>query len=210
MILIDTNQRYEELKESIAACTEELILISPYLNYDLMKRLLEHIQDDVRTIVVSRWELMDFVRGANDLRIYPLLKNKNIPLFINYNLHAKLISFDRQEAIIGSANLTNPGYQPEARKKNIESTSKIQLSIKSYNKLLMLIEESTQVNDILYENYKSKIDKLNKQFDEYKRIEQDVQNNSIDEALIKFLRNTDEIVLRNNETIKKSDFLKNR
>lgn len=143
---------YQEIIDFIKNA-DDLIILAPYIKYVPLKNLLQHTEAQSICIVKS-WKPRDIKFGASDLEVYTLCKEKNIPLFINNQIHLKAISKNNfSEFIVSSANITNRGLALSERY-NYELgaiLNEIDISDKIY--IEKIIQSSDIANDDLYNKY---------------------------------------------------------
>ena len=80
-------------------------------------------------------------------------RKKNIPLYVNQEIHLKLYVFDSNVAFSTSGNLTLRGFG-YSEKSNIEVGSFVHLTREDWSRIYELIAESKQVDENLYQSYK--------------------------------------------------------
>lgn len=92
-------------------------IFSPFIQ----KETIEHIlpNDGMDTIVITRWRKDDLRSGVSDPHVFNFCKKHGYTLKINQRLHAKTYSWDLEEGLVGSANLTDAGMG-RAQVSNIE------------------------------------------------------------------------------------------
>ena len=95
----------EEIASFLADARERVLIVAPFIKAKALELLLERIPPSVETEIVTRWHPADIVAGASDLEVFNLTKNKQIPLYLRQDLHAKLFARDNQ-CLVGSANVT--------------------------------------------------------------------------------------------------------
>lgn len=79
---------YQYLKDKIHEKKQLYLLISPFIKLEALKSLVE-ICDDISNLkIVVRWSGKDILSQVTDIEIYPYLKDKAIPLYINPSVHA--------------------------------------------------------------------------------------------------------------------------
>lgn len=97
----------------IALCQEakkEVLLVSPFIKVNSLKRVLASIPKEVETItIVTRWIPSEVALGVSDLEVFDILiKRANATLLLHPCLHAKYYRADDQ-SLAGSANITAKG-----------------------------------------------------------------------------------------------------
>lgn len=123
-------------------------IFSPFIQ----RQTIEHIlpDDGTDTIVITRWRREDLLSGVSDPDVFKFCKDHGYILKINPRLHAKVYSWDLDDALIGSANLTDAGMG-ECESPNIEVlTSCIDMPIKTQLKLRRTENSSQLVTEAGY------------------------------------------------------------
>ena len=86
----------------------EILLASPYIKEGALKRVLETLGDGCSLRVCTRWRGEDFIQGASDVSVFPLVRDFGGTLLHHGRLHAKYFRFGNS-ILCGSANLTYAG-----------------------------------------------------------------------------------------------------
>src|SRR6266478_4547971 len=71
-----------------------LLLISPFIGLDALKKFLQCAGAHHDIKVVVRWRPEDVRTGVSDIAIYPHLLELGIPLYVNHDIHLKLYVFE--------------------------------------------------------------------------------------------------------------------
>lgn len=90
--------------EAASQATEEIILITPFIQLPPVKQLLG--QKNIKTKIITRFNLNNFYEGVSDLKALEFLIDKGAEIKGIKNLHAKVYIFGPERAIITSANFT--------------------------------------------------------------------------------------------------------
>lgn len=64
---------------------------------------------NVDTVVVTRWRQADLVSGVSDPEVFELCRDHGYTLKMHPRIHAKVYSWDLDDALVGSSNLTKQG-----------------------------------------------------------------------------------------------------
>lgn len=97
----------DSLEHLLRNTRSKLLIVSPFIKVNALKRLLGIVSDDVKVTCVTRWRLDEIIAGVSDLEIWDLLRaQSNAALLLRMNLHAKYYRGD-DNCLIGSANITN-------------------------------------------------------------------------------------------------------
>lgn len=95
----------DRLSSLIGEAKDEVRIIAPFIRSSALLRLLEHVDQSVTVAIVTRWRALDVLAGASDLEVFDLTEDRQIPLFLRHDLHAKLFVVD-EKCLVGSANVT--------------------------------------------------------------------------------------------------------
>ena len=124
-------------------------IFSPFIQRNSLERILP--DDGTDTIVITRWQRDDLASGVSDPAVFEICEARGYTLKCNPRLHAKVYSWDLEDALIGSANLTDAGMG-EGPTPNIEVlTSSIDLPIHTQLKLRRAENHSKLVTEAGYE-----------------------------------------------------------
>ena len=102
---------YQEIVKFIEDA-DDLIIFSPYITFDALQYLLSFASNNAQsnTCVITTWKPRDVAFGSSDLNVYQLSKTFNFPLYINNNIHLKVIAKNNlSSCIVSSANITGRG-----------------------------------------------------------------------------------------------------
>jgi len=127
-------------------------VFSAFIKDYALNKLLSSAPASEQAFVV-RWRTEDILSGASDLNIYHTLKSAGHRLYINESLHAKIVFYKSNRALIGSGNLTSRGMGL-TEKYNLESASLIELLETDWQVINQLINDSIEVTDDLYSDFK--------------------------------------------------------
>ena len=87
MIVSDTglcwNPLFIHLERQVAKNNQPILFIAPFIKLDALRKTLNYITDAGLLKIVGRWTGQDIVAGASDIAIYPFLRERGIPLYIN-------------------------------------------------------------------------------------------------------------------------------
>ena len=134
-----------------------LLIISPFISLDALKKFLQGTEANSDIKVVTRWRPQDLQSGVSDIAIYPYLQEHRIPLYINSDIHLKLYIFSSNNTFSTSGNLTGRGFG-YSEKSNIEVGSFVQLTQDDWSKIYTLINTSKQVDEAMYQRCKCYIE----------------------------------------------------
>lgn len=140
---------------------DELIIICPYIKVDALQKLFARIDPKAKVLVIVRWKISDLVMGSSDLEIYNFLKLKGLRLFINSKIHLKIVVKDKSTMLVGSANITNPGFGLSERS-NIEAVCAVDTKPAHLLDIKRIMKSSIEVTDKLYEQIEIEVKKFSK------------------------------------------------
>lgn len=128
-----------------------ILIISPFIRLEALRIFIN--RPNKCTAVIARWRPSDVLSGVSDIEIYPFLKENGIALYLHDNIHLKLYIFESNKAFNTSGNLTMKGFG-YCDNANIETGNMVSISDDDWYKIYELIENSYQVDDLVYEKYK--------------------------------------------------------
>ncbi|TKJ32905.1 MAG: hypothetical protein CEE38_22040 [Planctomycetes bacterium B3_Pla] len=92
----------------IKKASTDVVIFCPYIKLSTLKSIIKEY--NARSLsIVTTWKTLDILRGISDLELYPFCKDIGAFLYINQNIHLKVIVDSFERAIVGSANITNKG-----------------------------------------------------------------------------------------------------
>ena len=152
------SELFSLLDSELKLARNEIFVASPYIKVGIIKKLVIPRELSSQTFIVCRWRLEDVLSGATDIEIYPILRDQGIRVLLHPNLHAKYYRFDNR-ILMGSANLTSNGLMSD------ETGSLEALTLLPKNQATddfenKIIQESVQVDDGLYSEYREMLDAL--------------------------------------------------
>lgn len=125
-------------------------LIAPFVQKNALELLLQDTNLGKKTAVITRWNAEDILAGVSDLSVYPFLKDLGIPLYINQNIHLKMLIYSSNKAFVGSGNITDRGLGI-SKNSNIEVGLFSQIDFDDWKQVFSIIENSILVNDKMYQ-----------------------------------------------------------
>lgn len=103
------NKTYRDFVEFVSSAQNELIILSPYIKLEAIKLLLEKVAPGIKVTVVARWKLSDLIFGSSDVGVFEYLKSCGHNFYIHNKIHLKVVVRDKQDILLGSANITSSG-----------------------------------------------------------------------------------------------------
>lgn len=142
---------------------EELSIISAYVKTDALKVIDSFIRQPIRKKrLLVRFRLGDILNNSTDFDIIRYCLENNWELYINLDLHSKIIIFDCKKYLLGSANVTLSGLGISF-KPNIENMYYGELDNANFNKVSKLFTDSIKVERELYESMQDQLNNINQQ-----------------------------------------------
>jgi len=142
----------DNLKTEIQQDEELVIAFSPFIRSEALKVFLDNFGSKVSKVIV-RWRVEDLLAGVSDLKIFDLLKEREIVLYQSSDIHLKLFQFSSNRAYIGSANITNKGLSL-CDNYNEEAGVIITLEMRDFQEIRRLCDESRLVTSEIVEAYR--------------------------------------------------------
>lgn len=112
---------FRVVDEFVAAAQPPVILMAPFINAGVLSRLLSH---QSVAVVVTSWRRDHLLQGVSTLDVYPIVRDAGAKLVVNDRLHAKLVTADFKDSLIGSANFT-PAGMGLAPRSNLEAMVRV-------------------------------------------------------------------------------------
>ncbi|MBY0086983.1 phospholipase D-like domain-containing protein [Brevibacillus brevis] len=149
-----------KLEYELRNTNSDVVIVSAFVKVDALKYIDKLIPATVssKTLLV-RYRLEDIINGSTDMGIFSFCKCNNWRMYINFDLHSKIMVFDSQRVIIGSANITSSGLGLD-RNPNIESIVTIDATASEMRKIGYLIDSSKELSQEMFEKMKEHISKL--------------------------------------------------
>lgn len=148
-IRILSDNHYSEFIEEFKEVKKQLRIVTPFLSFSAIKKLLVYVNSDVEIILITRFKREDFLTGVSNLEALRLLRSRGAKIYSIKDLHGKMYLFDNKSAVVGSANMTMGGLL-----KNIE------LSLLFDNEVELIDELSDYFNKLVDNSEDYYIDEL--------------------------------------------------
>lgn len=82
-------------------------IFAPFVQSGTLRKVISDSNAD--TIIITRWRHADLVSGVSDPEVFKFVREHGYTLKIHPQIHAKVYSWDLDDAFVGSANMTKPG-----------------------------------------------------------------------------------------------------
>ena len=165
MNILGTDKYRSTLADAIENCQRQLTLVSAYLTVGGIGWVLDKLPEKTDCRVLSRWDPRNLLNGASDIEVYKKLRERNYPLHILQDLHAKVAIIDDETLFIGSANITKSGLKL-APGGNKELGTTLSPDKEDLELIESLFTESTLVNEELYQEFYKELQSLKEKFPE--------------------------------------------
>jgi len=149
---------FENLKDYLSNSRSDVTVFCPYINTNIIKDIYD--KSFSQMTIVTSWNMKDLWFGSSNINLYEFTKDNNINLLINNRIHLKVVLLNWEKMFFGSSNITERGLGVSSRF-NYELngfTSLIPIETKIY--LRKILDESTLVNDEVYQRFKASISNL--------------------------------------------------
>lgn len=152
----------EWVLEGAQGVSEQAILVSPFIKYKSLKRIVDTLPHGTNLSVYTRWRIDEIAQGVSDLAIWNLLTNRsNSKLYLIQNLHSKYYRFD-DFIYVGSANITEAGMT-WGRSSNLETLVNSKSDNIDYLDFECLLKlKSLEVDQTLFERTNQLVEQFKK------------------------------------------------
>ncbi len=140
MRILTKGEIFPALKQIISSAKKQVFITSPWIKGEVLKDLFSEKRDISVEIIIRASKLEDLL--ITDPYTFEIISKLNARVYLNPDLHAKILIVDDNKALIGSANLTRAGLEPEG---NIETAVLIENKneIKKLKNYYQSIKESS-------------------------------------------------------------------
>jgi len=148
------------LEEHCAKGGDSFTIVSPFVKYGALERVLSWLPEDAPVEIFVRWNPDDLAAGVSDLSVWNLVRaRESCTLYMAAMLHAKIYATESW-ALVGSANLTDAGMGWDARS-NIELLVAIdRKSTQLLDALCAVRENAVLVDQQTYEDLMRAVEKI--------------------------------------------------
>lgn len=111
-ITLITENFGDKFYDLLDATNNEVIIVSPFISYTTANRFSKWLEEteNINCIIITRFNRDEFIRGASSIEGLEQLIQAGAKIYALQHLHSKLYTFDKQSAIMGSANFTLKGF----------------------------------------------------------------------------------------------------
>lgn len=175
-------------QQKISSAKKYIKVISAYIKKNGISWLHEQLPNNVECEIYAKFSPIDLITGASDLDCFLQIKEYNWKLFINNDLHSKVIIIDSEYVLLGSQNLTSRGYGI-AVNPNLETGVLLKCDLQELERLNKIFNSSVLLNDEIYKELKIWVEK-----------------NKIDKKIISYPASIQEKLITNLDNIQVLDF----
>lgn len=86
---------------------KNIYLCAPFIKKEIVDKILDARKDGITMVVITSSNISNFLCGSLDISAIKELISQGVTVRNYQNLHAKIYIFDREKALVTSANLTN-------------------------------------------------------------------------------------------------------
>lgn len=145
----------KSLEDYVTAEAPLTCVISPFIQLEALRKLLNLVPVDSNLRVLTRWNISDLNSGVSDPEIFPYLDSRGILLYINRSLHSKIYAQANGSALIGSGNLTAKGMGLTQSVMQVETAAYVNLSAYDHLMIEALFDRAERVTLKHYERAKA-------------------------------------------------------
>jgi hypothetical protein len=147
-----------KIQNFVSLADNEVLILSPYIKTEIVDSLIKKCPAKIS--IITTWKLRDIQMGISDIELYPYCKKKGIFLYIHPRIHLKAFVNDYTKCVFGSANISKKGFALVAdHNYELDAITEF-LDIDSVIYFKKILNESTLVNEEIYQKYQDAIKKL--------------------------------------------------
>jgi hypothetical protein len=159
--ILYTEDIFPTIIKELENANSELIVISAFVKTSALRKIDEALnKKKVSKKILIRFRLDDIIKQSTDFSILEYCFQNEWKVSINFDLHSKILIFDRVKFLLGSANMTLSGLGI-SNTPNIESMYLGNFDNTQYNKVEELFKSSLEVDSHLYNEMKVQFDGIN-------------------------------------------------
>ncbi len=118
MRILTKDEIFSTLKRLISSAEKEILITSPWIKSEILRQILPQNKNLKINVIIRASKLEDLL--ITDPDVFDILdKYPKANIYLNPDLHAKIVIIDENKAIVGSANLTKAGLLEDG---NIETS----------------------------------------------------------------------------------------
>ena len=156
VLFLDADFR-DQLERAVGMSTKSVDVLVGFAKLSAMQWLANQVAEGgISVSVVVGWTMKDLAQESSDIQAYEFARSRGWKFGIRPELHAKIFWCDRDELLIGSANLTTRGLHLGAVG-NIEAGVRITPTNIDKTKLNDLIAKSIWLDDQLFDDIRAQL-----------------------------------------------------
>lgn len=160
-MILDSKDFLNVFKEKISRASSSFLACSAFIKSSALQQdFFQSNLGNKEVKIIARWQKRDLLAKASDLDVYHICKEMGWQFGISQNLHAKIYLFDERDILLGSANLTQNGFNLNGSGNFEYGTSFIcsPEDIKKINRFIA--SETVWMNDGLFNSMAKELDEF--------------------------------------------------
>ena len=146
--------------KKISKAKHSIIVISAYIKKNGLDWLFQQIPKNIDCKIYAKFSEIDIISGSSDLDCFIQCQKFGWQLYINTNLHSKVIVIDNEYLLVGSQNLTTRGYGL-AVNPNFETGVLLKCNHNELSRLESIFNSSILFTTKLYEEIRTWLENTN-------------------------------------------------
>ena len=162
MAILFSNEIMDAVVNELHRATDSVQIITAYCKEKTLKRLDYEINSEVKDKrLLVRFRLEDLLKGSTDFGILQYGLDRGWKVYVRFDLHAKTYIVDNKRGLVGSANVTNSGFNL-GKSGNMEMAAFVDIEEKDIKKIENLFKDAVPVTEDLLLKMKQQFDAVNK------------------------------------------------
>lgn len=162
MAILFSNEIMDAVVKELHRATDSVQIITAYCKEKTLKRLDYEINSEVKDKrLLVRFRLEDLLKGSTDFGILQYGLDRGWKVYVRFDLHAKTYIVDNKRGLVGSANVTNSGFNL-GKSGNMEMAAFVDIEEKDIKKIENLFKDAVPVTENLLLKMKQQFDAVNK------------------------------------------------
>lgn len=162
MAILFSKEIMDAVVKELHRATDSVQIITAYCKEKTLKRLDYEINSEVKDKrLLVRFRLEDLLKGSTDFGILQYGLDRGWKVYVRFDLHAKTYIVDNKRGLVGSANVTNSGFNL-GKSGNMEMAAFVDIEEKDIKKIENLFKDAVPVTEDLLLKMKQQFDAVNK------------------------------------------------
>lgn len=162
MAILFSNEIMDAVVKELHRATDSVQIITAYCKEKTLKHLDYEINSEVKDKrLLVRFRLEDLLKGSTDFGILQYGLDRGWKVYVRFDLHAKTYIVDNKRGLVGSANVTNSGFNL-GKSGNMEMAAFVDIEEKDIKKIENLFKDAVPVTEDLLLKMKQQFDAVNK------------------------------------------------